>query len=64
MGKKLLCLIAMAYCLWAGGTRAELFSGFDSGAEGWTTEGATTPTHVASGGNPGGYIKAYDNAGG
>ena len=62
--KKLFCIISLLACLSLAGTvQADLFSGFDSNAEGWTTEGATAPTHVASGGNPGGYIKAYDNAG-
>lgn len=63
MKKKWLCLVAILCLLGAAGAaQADLFSGFDSSTEGWTTEGATAPTHVASGGNPGGYIKAQDNA--
>ncbi len=42
-------------------------STFDDDDEGWTTgdffasTGANTPTHLAAGGNPGGYIRTGDN---
>lgn len=49
-------------CL-SGTAMANLYSNFDSGSEGWTTEGATAVAYSATGGNPGGYIYANDNAG-
>jgi hypothetical protein len=41
-------------------------STFDSNTEGWSTIGdsAGTPTWIASGGNPGGHIRASDSVGG
>lgn len=39
-------------------------STFDSGAEDWTTVGATSPVWEPTGGNPGGHIWAEDSVGG
>jgi hypothetical protein len=57
-------LLLLTACLWLTAiAQASLYSGFDSSTEGWTTEGATAPVFNATGGNPGGFISAYDNAG-
>jgi hypothetical protein len=57
-------LMLLAVCLWLTTiAHASLYSGFASSTEGWTTEGATAPVFSATGGNPGGFIKANDNAG-
>ncbi|MCU0420691.1 MAG: gliding motility-associated C-terminal domain-containing protein [Cyclobacteriaceae bacterium] len=46
---------------------AQLTSTFDTGTEGWTAidnQSGPTPTFVASGGNPGGFIQVRDGVGG
>jgi PEP-CTERM motif len=64
MKRTLLGIVLLTCFLCLSGTaQANLFSGFNSDAEGWSTEGATAPVFNATGGNPGGYISAYDNAG-
>jgi hypothetical protein len=41
---------------------SNLTSTFNSDAEGWTLVGATGPTWLSTGGNPGGYIQGVDNS--
>lgn len=41
---------------------SSLISTFNSDDEGWTVTGATGPTYMATGGNPGGYIQGVDSS--
>jgi|MudIll2142460700_1097286.scaffolds.fasta_scaffold93453_1 hypothetical protein len=64
MKRTLLSILLLTCFLCLSGTaQANFFSGFNSDAEGWSTEGATAAAYSAIGGNPGGYISASDNAG-
>lgn len=62
----LVTVVALAGC--TGGPET-VTSTFDDGTEGWTVVGdaqggQVEPTHVAEGGNPGGYLKATDDTAG
>jgi hypothetical protein len=61
----IILLLLLTNCFWLTGiAQANLYSAFGSSAEGWNTEGATVPAYQATGGNPGGFIRAYDNVSG
>jgi len=58
-----LLVVALTGCI---GGPETITSTFDDGTEGWTVvgdaqSGQTEPTHVAEGGNPGGYLRAKDD---
>ncbi len=56
-------LAVLSVLLWPVYSSADLVSTFDRGAEGWTVTGDVHPIEwESSGGNPGGYIKAVDDA--
>jgi gliding motility-associated-like protein len=60
--KTLLILSAISVCLNLQ-AQAQITSTFDTDAEGWTAIdniSGTDPTHVATGGNPGGFIQVVD----
>ncbi len=50
------CLVVSLLALVCDAASAELVTTFDSGLEGWTTDNPGLFQHVASGGNPGGYL--------
>jgi hypothetical protein len=67
-GKRVLLTLALALVP-AGGAAAAVTSRFDSDRESWTVVGDTAsgqeiPAHVASGGNPGGFVRIDDAAAG
>lgn len=52
-----ICYLVVVLTTLAGNeASAELVTTFDSGLEGWTTDNTGLFQHVASGGNPGGYL--------
>ncbi|MDZ7687312.1 MAG: laminin B domain-containing protein [Halobacteriales archaeon] len=62
----LLTVVALTGCI---GGPETITSTFDEGTEGWTVvgdaqSGQVEPTHVAEGGNPGGYLRATDDVAG
>ena len=62
----LVAVVALTGCI--GGSEM-ITSTFDEGTEGWTVvgdaqSGQVEPTHVAEGGNPGGYLQATDDTAG
>jgi hypothetical protein len=54
-----LCLVASLLALGASTGHAQIISNFDSGLAGWTGAGGSV-THVASGGNGGGFLSQTD----
>ena len=62
----LLLTVALTGCV---GGPETVTSTFDEGTEGWTVvgdaqSGQVEPTHIAEGGNPGGYLRATDDVAG
>ena len=58
--KRTILLSALALTFGAGGAAADILSGFDVDAESWTGYQQVETTYVASGGNPGGYLRGVD----
>lgn len=60
-------LLSFTFAVTLANSFAQIISTFDTGAEGWTAIDNLTgpsPTYVATGGNPGGFIQVVDGVGG
>ena len=56
-------LLSLTLCITISASFAQITSSFNTDAEGWTAidhQGGPTPTYVAAGGNPGGFIQVVD----
>jgi len=65
--KKVMLLLCAGLC-WVDFSFSQVYSGFDSDADGWQTTADArrfpNPDYFSTGGNPGGYISATDNSAG